>query len=271
MTESSPLTAHFREHKTLFILVGVGLLLIELEIFALAAMKSGRHSWLQVYNGSGHLIYETDGQNLSKFNRYYFEKTFGPLGLYDVRLTSRDRPFPFRAWFTAAVGLPVGAVLLFAFLVQAYQRLFGADHAPGRAKAAVAPPGPDENLLDRIVRQFSSFNVFVLGALVLLAVLAYWIIPNLITDLGRLGLETVLRFKWFFFTAALMGFGLVVWIIYLRYRLACKTIESRAAMDRYRLQLELDRPRDDRLLLGCPPPPEHPSAVLPAADKGEGG
>ena len=41
-----------REHKTLILIIAVVLFLLELEIFALAAMKSGRQSWLQLeYDG----------------------------------------------------------------------------------------------------------------------------------------------------------------------------------------------------------------------------
>jgi hypothetical protein len=71
-----------QEHKTLFIIIIVGLFLLELEIFALAAMKSGRKSWLQVIDANDHVIHETSGKNLSEFNKYYFEKTFGPFEDY---------------------------------------------------------------------------------------------------------------------------------------------------------------------------------------------
>jgi hypothetical protein len=250
MSESRHLSSLFREHKTFFVLVLVGLVLIELEIFALAALKSGRQSWLQVYNAQGALIYETDGQNLSKFNRYYFEKTFGPLENYEVRLTARERPFPFRAWFVAAVGLPVGLVMLFVFLVRVYQRLWGLEAPAGADPAQTANlTDPDETGFERFVRRFSRFNVFVLGGLILAAVLAYWIVPNLIIDMGRLGIETVVRFKWFFLGAAFLGFALVAWIVYLRYLLARKTIESRVEVDKYRLQLEYQsRPAHPRLI-----------------------
>ena len=266
MSQPQHLSTLLREHKTFFVLVLVGLLLIELEIFALAAMKSGRQSWLQVFNPQGSLIYETDGQNLSRFNRYYFEKTFGPLENYEVRLTSRERPFPFRAWFVAAVGLPVGLVMLFVFLVRVYQRLYGADtehpaSAPGEADRA----DPDATGFERFVRRFSRFNVFVLGSLILLAVLAYWIVPNLIVDIGRVGIETILRFKWFFLGAAIFGFGLVAWIVYLRYLLARKTIESRVEVDKYRLQLEYQSRPAQRAL---PPPTDAPAAITAAGPAG---
>ena len=265
MSESRHISTFFREHKTLFLLLAVGLLLVELEIFALAAMKSGRQSWLQVFNPQGNLIYESDGQSLSKFNRYYFEKTFGPLENYEVRLTSRERPFPFRAWFVAAVGLPVGLVMLFVFFVRVYQRLF-TDGAEGAKPAEEELSDPDETGFERFVRRFSRFNVFVLGSLILLAVLAYWIVPNLLADIGKFGIETLLRFKWFFLAAALMGFGLVVWIVYLRYLLARKTIESRVEVDKFRIQLEYGHSPDNPPLLESPDSSSTLPTVLPVDD-----
>lgn len=264
MTATRPLGTLLRDHKTIFILLAVGLFLLELEIFALAAMKSGRQARLEVYNAAGHLIYETDGQNLSKFNRYYFEKTFGPLEQHEVRLVRRDRPFPFRAWFVAAVGIPLGVVLLFAFLVKAFQSLFVGAGQEGATAAAGGADAPD-NRLERVVGQFSRLNVFALGALVLLAVLAYWILPNAVAYLGRVGLETVLRFRWFLLGAALLAFALVVWIVYLRYLLARKTIESRTELDKYRLQLEFAPQSDSPPLLECPPSSEPPLAERPGA------
>ena len=68
-----------RENKTLFIIIAVSLFLLELEIFAVAVMKSGKKSWMQIVDTKGNVIHETDGDNLSEFNKYYFEKTFGPL------------------------------------------------------------------------------------------------------------------------------------------------------------------------------------------------
>jgi hypothetical protein len=70
------MTPFFQENKSLFIIIAVGLFLIELEIFAVAAMKSGRESWLQVYDTTENIIYETDGRNLSDFDKAKFEKTF---------------------------------------------------------------------------------------------------------------------------------------------------------------------------------------------------
>jgi hypothetical protein len=201
-----------RGNKTVFIVIAVALFLIELEIFAVAVMKSGRNSWLQVLDNKGNIVHETDGDSLSDFNKYYFEKTFGPFENYEVRLQRRDVPFPFRAWFGAAVGIPDGG---------------------GGGNAAEA-----SNSLERIVTAVSGFNIFTIGFLILLGVVAYWIIPNVVTYLGQVGLDTLSRYKWVFITAAVIGVAIFIWMIYLRYLLARKAIDSQMEMNKYRMKLE---------------------------------
>lgn len=258
MTPPPDLLPRLREHRTVLITVAIVLLLIELEIFAVAASKSGRKSWLQVYDAGGTVIYETDGKKLSDFNKYYFEKNFGPLENYRVRLHSRDIAFPFRAWLVAAVGIPLGIVLLFAFVVRAYSTLFyGSAQHDSPPPTAAASGG---RLVD-IVERVSRWNIFAIGAAVLTAVLAYWIIPNAVALVGRVGLETIARFKWFFAGAALLAAGLLAWIIYLRYRLAQKAIDSHAEVEKFRLQLEYNRP--------MPAIGRHPTAPVAALPPGQ--
>ena len=69
MPHRKNVTSFMRENKTIFVIISVVLFLLELEIFALAAMKSGRKSWLQVMDDKGNVIYETDEKNLSEFNK----------------------------------------------------------------------------------------------------------------------------------------------------------------------------------------------------------
>ncbi len=231
--------ALLREKRMLFIIILVVLFLIELQIFAVAAMKSGRKSWLQVLDTKGNVIHETDGQNLSEFNKYYFEKTFGPFEQYQVKLVTKDLPFPFRAWFVAAVGIPVGAMLLFAFFVRTYQSLF--------YKEEKMPHDLDlkekeyEYRFEKIIAAISRFNIFAIGFLIFLAVFLYWVIPDLIVYLGRVGTESVIRYKWIFLSAAVIFLGLILWMIYLRYLLGKKTIDSHTEIKKYRIQLEYDK------------------------------
>ena len=231
MSENRSVATLIQEHKTLLTIVMIGLFLLELEIFALAVMKSGRKSWLQVFDHNGNVIHETDGHQLSEFNKYYFEKTFGPIENYQIRLKSKEIPFPFRAWFTAAVGLPLGLILLFGFIVKAYLALFHGDKLKsGKVKQS-------ENGLESLFDRISRLNIFIIGFLILVGVLAYWILPNFITYLGRTSIETIIRFKWIFMIAVGIVLGIFLWIIYLRYLLAKKSIETQAELDKFKLQL----------------------------------
>jgi hypothetical protein len=116
-----------QKNKRLFIIIGICLFLLEMEIFAVAILKSGNQSKIVVINDQNNVIYEADGSNLTDFNKYYFEKNFGPLDKYELKLRSNHVPFPFRAWFTAAFGIPVGIVLLVAFVFKAIANLLGED------------------------------------------------------------------------------------------------------------------------------------------------
>lgn len=262
-----------RENRTAFIIIAVILFLIEVEIFALAAMKAGHRSWLQFVDNYGNVVHETDGKNLSDFNKYYFEKNFGPVSNYQRRLVSREYPFPFRAWFVAAVGIPIGIILLLAFTIKAYiSFMYGADDKKD---------GKNEyqTQMERMVASVSRFNIFTIGFLVLLGVFCYWVIPETITYLGRVGEETINRYKWVFISAGLIMVGMVFWVVYLRYLLAVKTIDSQVELDKYRLQLGLDtaytqplqleyregNPRQSPQVTWNTPPPEEipPKDVLP--------
>lgn len=227
-----------KENKTVLIIIIVGLFLIEMEIFALAVMKSGRKSWLEVIDANGNVIHETDGKNLSDFNKYYFEKTFGPFENYEVRLKSQDKPFPFRAWFVAAIGLPIGAMLLFGFIVKAWVTLFKGG-STGESAVDAENKTIHETRMEMVLDKVSRMNIFIIGFLIFIGVISYWIIPNMITYIGKTGIDTIVRFKWFFLSAIVVVMSIGMWIVYLRYLLAKKTIESRTEIEKHRLQIEL--------------------------------
>jgi len=239
MSGSNTVSNLFKRHKALFIVITIGIILLEVQIFAFATMKAGRKSILQIRDHQGNLIHVTDGENLSTFNKYYFEETFGPMDQYQVRLVTRDQPFPFRAWFTAALGIPIGAVLLFGFIFRAYLTFVHGKTPPKPSDSPPADATAPQTRLQNIINQTSRMNIFMVGILVFLAVLAYWIVPNAVTYLGKMGLDTVIRYKWIFLPIVTVLVGIVIWIIYLRYLLVKKSIESQVQLNKYRLQLEM--------------------------------
>ena len=244
------ITDIIQENKTVFIIIAIIVLLLEIEIFAMSAMKSGKKSRLQILDKNGTVIHETNGSDLSSFNKYYFEKTFGPLDQYEVRLKTEEVPFPFRAWFTAAIGIPVGGILLFGFIVRAYLSIFHGnlkfdDTSENREETA-------KNRGEKFLSRISRFNIFIIGFLIFIAVFAYWVIPNFLVYVGKTGVETIVRFKWFFIPAAVVVGGVFIWMIYLRYLLAKRAIDSQVEVEKYRLQIELAKTNGQTLL---PPSP----------------
>lgn len=239
MSNNKNVLSLIREKKTLLIIISIILLLVEVEIFAIAAMKSGRKSWIQVFDPSGNLVYESDGKNLSEFNKYYFEKNFGPIENYERKLVVIEEPFPFRAWFSAAIGVPIGVILLFSFVVRAYISLFYPEEEKEKKKKETGfDKRGDLSPFQQIISYFSHLNIFIIGFLVFLAIFLYWVIPNLFVFIGKLGVDTLREYKWIFLGVVLIFLGLFIWMIYLKYLLAKKTIESQTAVEKHRIEIE---------------------------------
>jgi hypothetical protein len=225
-----------RGHRTVFVAITVVLLLIELGIFAVAALQSGEHYKLQFWDQNGDLVYETDGKNLNDFNVYQFRMTHGPVQNYKRKLVKTEIPFPFRAWFVAAFAIPLGMFLFFAFILKAYEALFYGEEE----KRDVTDSGTSryETRLEKIIGGVNRFNIFMIAVVAFLAVIAYWVLPNLLIYVGEVSLDTVMRFKWVILLVGLLAFGLLVWIIYLKYLLAKKSMDSQVEVDKHRLALE---------------------------------
>ena len=231
-------SAFVRDYKVVLLVVVVGFFLIELEILVMASMKSGRQSWLKVVDDGGQIIYEVKGSTLTNFNKYYFENTFGPLDQYQVKLYTKEIPFPFRAWLSASVGIPVGLILLLAFVLKAAKALLQ-DHEGGDQpeEEGKTPRGRGEYLLFRMGR----LNIFIIGFLLISAVLLYWIVPNMLTFLAKAGIETFEHYKYFFMTVLAALFLLFAWFMYMKYQLARKSMDAQTEIRKFELQLQHER------------------------------
>ncbi|KPA08928.1 conserved hypothetical protein, membrane [Candidatus Magnetomorum sp. HK-1] len=237
MSTQNSLMQLIKRNKKLFIIIGICLFLLEMEIFAVAILKSGNQSKIVVINEKNDIIYEADGKNLTDFNKYYFEKNFGPLDQYEVKLERRYEPFPFRAWFSAAFGIPVGIVLLVAFVFKAIANLFGESEKTDKSPTTKREVNEKETAIEGMLHRLSEINIFMVGAVAFVCILAYWVVPNFVTYIGEIGAQAILRFKWFFLIGGILLFGMFVWVIYLRYLLATKTIESKTEIEKQRIQL----------------------------------
>lgn len=255
--KSSRITNLLQENKGLFTIIIVGIFLLEIEIFALAAMTAGKKSILQVLDNQGNLIHESSGNNLSDFNKHNFEQVFGPLENYTVQLNTQKVPFPFRAWFVAAICIPIGAMMLFAFVVKAYLVIFHGEKVAGNDPGLVNQP-VTETKLESILNRIGRMNIFNIGFLVFIGVISYWIIPNMLTYLGHIGIDFFIQYKWIFVALVVIVFCVGLWIIYLRYLLASKSIDSHIEVEKHRLSLEYHSQDGGGPLLLLEEPPEEP-------------
>ncbi|TWI71098.1 hypothetical protein LZ24_02059 [Desulfobotulus alkaliphilus] len=221
--------------RKFILLLLVFLALAEMIALAVAWNMSGKKSWLQVQNSEGAIIYETRGDTLTRFDRYYFEQNFGPLENYHTRLVTREIPFPMTAWLFTAIGVPVGLVLFMAFFVKVWRSLFSGKPEDGEEESH-----PANESWGRVVSRMDRPGVFMVGGLVFVSVLALWVLPALLSRAALSALELVLRFRWIFAVLFTGVLSLCFWFLYLRYRLAAKAMDARLELERLRLHLEME-------------------------------
>jgi hypothetical protein len=227
-----------KRHQKVVLMVSIFVfLLLELLIYFAAASQAGQKSRVIITDSSGAKVYETPGAVLTSYEKLVFENNFGPLNKYQLRVDSESLPFPFRAWLSSAVGIPVGLILLVAFIVRAYLSLLHGersdkDKEPGAAAVEAGPLGS-------LFRFFRNISIFHIGFLTLLAVLILWMVPNLVQDFAHLGMTAIREYRWFFLGTAVFLALLVVWVIYLRYRLSKQMIENQFNLEKFRVETQL--------------------------------
>jgi hypothetical protein len=227
-----------KRHEKLVLTISVLVFLfLELLIYLAAASQSGQKSRVIISDGNGARVYETPGAVLTSYEKLVFENNFGPLANYQVRVETESLPFPFRAWLSSAVGIPVGLILLVAFIVRAYLSLLHGDKSDKEKETETAEAA--KNRFGSVFQFFRQISIFHIGFLTLLAVLLLWMVPNLVQDFARLSLSTVREFRWFFAGTGVFLALLIVWIIYLRYRLSKQMLENQLDLEKFRVERQL--------------------------------
>jgi hypothetical protein len=227
-----------KRHQKIVLMASVFLFLIlELLIYLAAASQAGQKSRVIITDGNGAKVYETVGAVLTSYEKLVFENNFGPLNQYQLRVETESLPFPFRAWLSAAVGIPVGLILLTAFIVRAYLSLLYGDKTDKDRDASAAPA--EQNAMGSLFQFFRNISIFHIGFLTILAVLILWMVPNFVRDFAKLSMTAIQEFRWFFAGAAIFLALLVVWIIYLRYRLSKQMLENQFNIEKFRVETQL--------------------------------
>ncbi len=233
-----------RYQKTVLIICIVALLFIEIAVFIAALNSSGKKSRVIIYDKNGYKVFETEGTTLSAYEKVVFENNFGPLSNYHIKIESEKIPFPFRAWLAAAVGIPIGLVLIIAFIIKAYLALLYGDSG-GEVREEARPRGAVGSFFSQATR----ISIFPLGVTVLILVLLMWMVPNFLGEFARLSVNTIREFKWFFLGVSIFLAALICWVIYLRYKLSKQAIENEKDIEKYRLEIKLLEEKKDKQLL----------------------
>ncbi len=219
--------------KTVILAAIIFLIIVELTIYTIAASMSGTEYRVIIQDREGHVLYETPGKHLTRYEELSFQNRYGPVENYIVRVVSQERPFPFRAWLAASIGIPIGAILMLAFLVRGYLAIFerktGNKLTDEETEAALSP----KLFLHKYVASLSLFHV---GVVVLVLLIALWIIPNALSEITGKVVSFFERHP--FFSAAVFIFvaGVILWTIYLRYRLSQETVRYQFELARMRLE-----------------------------------
>ncbi len=240
-----------KQYQKVILLVSVlAFLLLELLIYMAAAGQAGTRSRLIVLDSSGNKIFETSGTTATKYQQFEFENNYGPWANYQKKVETESLPFPFRAWLSAAVGIPVGLILLVAFLVRTYIALmYGDERETGEDSDEPLETGKGVGNLFGAVRRVTVFHI---GFVTVVAVLLFWIVPNFLQDFARVSVATIRDYKWFFLGVSLFLAAIITWVIYLRYRLSKQMLENQLHVEKYRLETQLLAHRETAGLLPNP-------------------
>ena len=230
------------------VFIVAGLLLLELVIYLAAASQSGTEYYVIIEDSNGKILYKTRGKALTRYEEISFRSTFGPVEKYKVRVVSSKKPFPFRGWLASAIGVPIGLVLLIAFAVKSYQAMFEYKTTQSSAKVELSQLKGWRYLIHLL----GSLSVFQLGFMVAVLAVIIWVVPNVTESLFKATVTFVERHAIFVTGVLIFLGGLVVWIIYLRYKLSKEIVKYQFELSKIKLERarELGSMEDVPLLEG---------------------
>jgi hypothetical protein len=85
----------------------------------------------------------------------------------------------------------------------------------------------------------SSHSVFYLGTFIALAAMVFWMLPNFLAELVGLSINILRENKWFVLAPVIGLSAFIVWVVYLRYRLAKRMMDHQFTLERDRLNYEM--------------------------------
>jgi hypothetical protein len=231
-----------RQQKIILGVCVAVILVLELIIYMTLASQAGHKSYVVVSDMNGAKVYETSGTAMTSYEKLVFENTFGPLSNYQIHIQSETVPFPFRAWLATAVGIPVGLIMLLAFLIKAFQSIFYGEEKDRCGDEDPLAPSPEavKQRFGSVLHVFGGgTSIFYIGFLVATVVVLIWVVPNFLGDVAKMGLSMVREFKWFFLGVGIFLAFIITWVIYLRYKLSKRMLDNQLDLEKFRVEKQL--------------------------------
>jgi hypothetical protein len=243
----------FEARKSAKIVLAVSvilLLVLEIAVYVAVSSQSGLKSRIVIEDPGGTKVYESSGAALSAYEKMMFENNFGPLRNYSTHVETEMVPFPLRTWVLLAIGLPMGLILLLAFLVQVWMHLLNGGHKEEGPAEGAAQRGKSTRF-DSFLSASRNITVLHVGFVIVSIMLILWLVPSFLGDMAQSFMAAVRDYQWFFLGLAVFTGALLTWIIYLRYRLSKQMLLNQLEIEKYRIK--------EQLLLSNPSSPQLPA------------
>ncbi len=238
MAKSLSLHELFKDGKYPRLILGVGaisLLLLQLGIFIAVYNQAGLKSRVSILDSNGRKIYESSSPVLSPYEKMEFENNFGSLRGYSTQVESQQMPFNYRAWVLLAVGMPIGLILMLFFMAQVWLILLNGSPK----EITLEETKPNKTGFGAFLSVSKNFSVLGVGFTIVMSMLVLWLIPSFLSDMAKSFFGAVRDYPWFFAGVSAFVGGLLVWVIYLRYRLSKQMLENQVVIEKYRIKQQL--------------------------------
>lgn len=238
MAKSLSLSELFEDTKYPRRVLAIGailLLLLQSVILAAVCSQSGLKSRVCILDSEGRKIYESTGTTLSSYEKIMFENNFGPLRNYATQIESDMVPFNYRAWILLAVGIPLGLMLMLFFMAQVWLILLNG--SPKEDTSEEKARGTTR--FTAFLSISKNFSVLGVGFIITISMLILWLIPSILGDVAASFFRAVGDYPFFFMGMAIFFGGLIVWVIYLRYKLSKQMLSNQMEIEKYRIQKQM--------------------------------
>jgi hypothetical protein len=186
-------------------------------------------------DAAGRKIFESTGSALSSYEKMLFENNYGSLRDYTTQIESQVAPFNYRAWILLAIGMPLGLILMLFFMAQVWLILLNGSPKEESSEEM----GSSKTRFSSFMSVSKSFSILGVGFIIVISMLILWLIPSILGDLVKSFFSSVKDYPWFFGGLAIFAGGLLVWVIYLRYRLSRQMLSNQMEIEKYRIERQL--------------------------------